>query len=68
MQKLYYLFFETPCINTLPRIEILPMCILLAGASHLKWNSANRDTLATTHDGDVRIWDLRVRDGVMEFL
>ena len=36
------------------------LCILLAGASHLKWNSLNNNLLATTHDGDLRIWDLRV--------
>ncbi|XP_046843547.1 GATOR complex protein WDR59-like [Xenia sp. Carnegie-2017] len=31
----------------------------VSGASHLKWNSADSHVLATTHDGDVRIWDMR---------
>lgn len=30
------------------------------GASQVKWNRVNRHVLATSHDGDIRIWDLRV--------
>ena len=32
----------------------------IVGASQVKWNRVNRHVLATSHDGDVRIWDLRV--------
>lgn len=31
-----------------------------AGASQVKWNKKNANCLATSHDGDVRIWDKRV--------
>jgi len=31
----------------------------IVGASQVKWNRVNRHVLATSHDGDVRIWDLR---------
>lgn len=31
-----------------------------AGASQVKWNKKNANYLATSHDGDVRIWDKRV--------
>ena len=31
-----------------------------AGASQVKWNKLNSNLLATTHDGDIRIWDPRV--------
>lgn len=33
-----------------------------AGASQVKWNKKNANYLATSHDGDVRIWDKRVSD------
>ena len=33
---------------------------VLAGASQVKWSKVNSDLLATTHDGDLRIWDPRV--------
>ena len=35
--------------------------IFIAGVSQVKWNRVNGQMLATTHDGDVRIWDSRVR-------
>ncbi|CAD5117131.1 DgyrCDS5939 [Dimorphilus gyrociliatus] len=30
-----------------------------AGASQVQWNKVSNDILATTHDGDIRIWDIR---------
>ncbi|KAK2530062.1 Wdr59 [Columba guinea] len=33
----------------------------VAGASQVKWNKKNANCLATSHDGDVRIWDKRTR-------
>ncbi|KAG8143864.1 hypothetical protein E2320_001010, partial [Naja naja] len=30
-----------------------------AGASQVKWNKKNANCLATSHDGNVRIWDKR---------
>lgn len=35
---------------------------LVAGASQVKWNRRNQHLLASSHDGDVRIWDRRVSD------
>lgn len=32
----------------------------LVGASQVKWNREDRHVLATSHDGDIRVWDLRV--------
>uniref|UniRef100_A0A672ZEW0 WD repeat domain 59 n=1 Tax=Sphaeramia orbicularis TaxID=375764 RepID=A0A672ZEW0_9TELE len=32
----------------------------VAGASQVKWNRKNQFLLASSHDGDVRIWDKRV--------
>ena len=34
---------------------------LLAGPSQVKWNKRNEYLFASAHDGDVRIWDVRVR-------
>lgn len=31
-----------------------------AGASQVKWNKFNDTLLATSHEGDIRIWDTRV--------
>lgn len=33
----------------------------IAGATQVKWSKMNDYTLATSHEGDVRIWDKRVR-------
>ena len=30
------------------------------GASQVKWNKVTNNCFATTHEGDVRIWDPRV--------
>ncbi|XP_058484871.1 GATOR complex protein WDR59 isoform X3 [Solea solea] len=32
----------------------------VAGASQVKWNKRNQHLLASSHDGDVRIWDKRL--------
>ncbi|KAH0619458.1 hypothetical protein JD844_000101 [Phrynosoma platyrhinos] len=34
----------------------------VAGASQVKWNKKSANCLATSHDGDVRIWDKRFWD------
>ncbi|CAK8685131.1 unnamed protein product [Clavelina lepadiformis] len=31
----------------------------IAGASQVKWNKFNQNCLATAHDGNIRIWDIR---------
>ncbi|KAK3739928.1 hypothetical protein QZH41_015973, partial [Actinostola sp. cb2023] len=31
----------------------------VVGASQVKWNREDRHVLATSHDGDIRVWDLR---------
>ncbi len=36
--------------------------ILIAGATQVKWNRYNPMTLASAHNGEVRIWDIRVRN------
>jgi hypothetical protein len=39
----------------------LLICIaLLVGASQVRWNRYNPSLLASAHDGEVRIWDIRV--------
>ncbi|XP_066493720.1 GATOR2 complex protein WDR59 isoform X1 [Tiliqua scincoides] len=40
----------------------------VAGASQVKWNKKNANCLATSHDGDVRIWDKRKPSTAMEYL
>uniref|UniRef100_A0A8D0GAC1 WD repeat domain 59 n=1 Tax=Sphenodon punctatus TaxID=8508 RepID=A0A8D0GAC1_SPHPU len=39
-----------------------------AGASQVKWNKKNANCLATSHDGDVRIWDKRKPSTAVEYL
>ncbi len=41
---------------------ITPPPVFPAGASQVKWNRKNQYLLASSHDGDVRIWDKRVSD------
>lgn len=36
-------------------------CGWTAGATQVKWNRHNPMTLASAHNGEVRIWDIRVR-------
>ncbi|XP_077448423.1 GATOR2 complex protein WDR59 [Stigmatopora argus] len=40
----------------------------VAGASQVKWNRGNANVLASSHDGDVRIWDRRKADTACEYL
>ncbi|KFP72074.1 WD repeat-containing protein 59, partial [Acanthisitta chloris] len=40
----------------------------VAGASQVKWNKKNVNCLATSHDGDVRIWDKRKPSTAVEYL
>ncbi|GCB64201.1 hypothetical protein scyTo_0011719 [Scyliorhinus torazame] len=43
-----------------------PHCV--AGASQVKWNKKNSYCLATSHDGDVRIWDKRKPNTAVEYI
>ncbi len=45
-------------------IPFLIVLFTLAGVSQVKWNKRNCNLLATTHDGDIRIWDTRVRNSL----
>ncbi|XP_073411060.1 GATOR2 complex protein WDR59 isoform X2 [Dendrobates tinctorius] len=40
----------------------------VAGASQVKWNKKNANCLATSHDGDVRIWDRRKPSTAVEYI
>ncbi|CAN9506551.1 unnamed protein product [Ophioblennius macclurei] len=40
----------------------------VAGASQVKWNRKNPDLLASSHDGDVRIWDKRKPNTAAEYV
>ena len=40
---------------------ILAVVIPAAGASLVQWNKINGNVLASAHDSDIRVWDLRVR-------
>lgn len=40
----------------------------VAGASQVKWNKKNGNLLATSHDGDVRIWDRRKPSTAVEYI
>uniref|UniRef100_A0A3Q3GXG3 WD repeat domain 59 n=1 Tax=Labrus bergylta TaxID=56723 RepID=A0A3Q3GXG3_9LABR len=39
-----------------------------AGASQVKWNRKNQYLLASSHDGDVRIWDKRKPNTAVEYV
>lgn len=39
---------------------LFSLFLLPAGASQVKWNKKNPNLLASSHDGDVRVWDKRV--------
>ncbi|KAG7278151.1 hypothetical protein CRUP_019461 [Coryphaenoides rupestris] len=47
-----------------------PMVALsaVAGASQVKWNKRNQHLLASSHDGDVRIWDRRKPNTAVEYV
>ncbi|XP_036820232.1 GATOR complex protein WDR59 isoform X1 [Oncorhynchus mykiss] len=40
----------------------------VAGASQVKWNKRNQYLLASSHDGDVRIWDKRKPNTAVEYV
>ncbi|XP_030232179.1 GATOR complex protein WDR59 isoform X1 [Gadus morhua] len=40
----------------------------VAGASQVKWNRKNQNVLASSHDGDVRIWDRRKPNTAVEYV
>ncbi|XP_077419336.1 GATOR2 complex protein WDR59 isoform X2 [Vanacampus margaritifer] len=40
----------------------------VAGASQVKWNRRNHNVLASSHDGDVRIWDRRKPNTACEYV
>ncbi|KAK6479934.1 GATOR complex protein WDR59 isoform X1 [Huso huso] len=40
----------------------------VAGASQVKWNRKNQHCLASSHDGDVRIWDKRKPNTAVEYV
>ncbi|XP_067104837.1 GATOR2 complex protein WDR59 isoform X3 [Osmerus mordax] len=40
----------------------------VAGASQVKWNRRNQHILASSHDGDVRIWDKRKPNTAVEYV
>ncbi|KAM3625977.1 uncharacterized protein V6R79_020733 [Siganus canaliculatus] len=40
----------------------------VAGASQVKWNRKNQNLLASSHDGDVRIWDRRKPNTAAEYV
>ncbi|XP_009291658.1 GATOR2 complex protein WDR59 isoform X1 [Danio rerio] len=40
----------------------------VAGASQVKWNRRNHYCLASSHDGDVRIWDKRKSNTAVEYV
>ncbi|XP_030582001.1 GATOR complex protein WDR59 isoform X1 [Archocentrus centrarchus] len=40
----------------------------VAGASQVKWNKKNPNLLASSHDGDVRIWDKRKPNTAAEYV
>ncbi|XP_072320925.1 GATOR2 complex protein WDR59 isoform X8 [Eucyclogobius newberryi] len=40
----------------------------VAGASQVKWNRKNQYYLASSHDGDVRIWDKRKPNTAIEYV
>lgn len=50
-----YLIFKIAC----QLLKFLFFCFK-AGASQVKWNKFNDTLLATSHEGDIRIWDTRV--------
>ncbi|XP_037550788.1 GATOR complex protein WDR59 [Nematolebias whitei] len=40
----------------------------VAGASQVKWNKKNRHLLASSHDGDIRVWDKRKPSTAVEYV
>ncbi|XP_012892413.1 PREDICTED: WD repeat-containing protein 59-like, partial [Dipodomys ordii] len=52
----------------LKEAAFFPWFFFVAGASQVKWNKKNANCLATSHDGDVRIWDKRKPSTAVEYL
>uniref|UniRef100_A0A8D2JEP8 WD repeat domain 59 n=1 Tax=Varanus komodoensis TaxID=61221 RepID=A0A8D2JEP8_VARKO len=48
--------------------DLVHLASRAAGASQVKWNKKNASCLATSHDGDVRIWDKRKPGTAVEYL
>lgn len=42
--------------------------IFLAGATNIKWNKLSRHVLATTHCGDIKIWDERKNTAPIQYI
>lgn len=42
--------------------------ILTAGSSQVRWNPLSSHTLATAHDGDVKIWDQRKATSPVQYI
>ncbi|OWK61641.1 WD repeat-containing protein 59 [Lonchura striata] len=55
-----------PCFLVL--LSAMSIFRVAAGASQVKWNKKNANCLATSHDGDVRIWDKRKPSTAVEYL
>ncbi|XP_027474610.1 GATOR2 complex protein WDR59 isoform X5 [Callorhinus ursinus] len=51
-----------------PSRQLRTLFCSFAGASQVKWNKKNANCLATSHDGDVRIWDKRKPSTAVEYL
>lgn len=53
-------WFVVKAMKRVKTSRVFGFCFLSAGASQVKWNRKNQYLLASSHDGDVRIWDKRV--------
>ena len=54
-------FFRTAFLNEkLGVVNRVLIVQFVAGASQVKWNKVTNNLFATTHEGDVRLWDPRV--------
>lgn len=40
----------------------------IAGSSQVRWNGLSPHTLATTHDGDIKIWDQRKGNSPVQYI
>lgn len=49
-------------------IKLKSFCGWTAGASQVKWNRKNPNTLASSHNGEVRIWDIRKVSSPITFI
>uniref|UniRef100_A0A452STV7 WD repeat domain 59 n=1 Tax=Ursus americanus TaxID=9643 RepID=A0A452STV7_URSAM len=59
---------HTRVISDLDWAVFEPDLLVTTGASQVKWNKKNANCLATSHDGDVRIWDKRKPSTAVEYL